>query len=52
MSNFTFILLLRTSTCFEYYCANRQEFGTMLLNFHVGCFILALLCVGVCVQFG
>ena len=24
----------------------------MLLNYHIGCFFLGLLCVGVCVRFG
>ena len=44
MSLVTSILLLRASTL--------QEFATMLLNYRIGCFILALLCVGVRVQFG
>jgi len=52
MSLAIFILLLSDSTCFGHYYAHLQDFATMLLNYHIGCFILGLLCVGVWVRFG
>ena len=35
-----FILLRMGSTCFWHYYAHHQELVTMLLNYHIGCFIL------------
>jgi len=52
MSLATFILLLRDSTCFGHQYAYLQEYGTILLNCHIGCFVLGLQCVGVWVQIG
>jgi len=45
-------LLLRYSTCFGHYYVHLQEFATILLNYHIGCIVLGLLCVGVRVRFG
>ena len=47
-----FILLLIYSTCFGHYYAHHQEFATMFLNYHIGRFVLGLLCVGGWVRFG
>jgi len=45
------ILLLRYSTCFGHLYLHLQEFASML-NYHIGCIVLGLLCVGVWVRFG
>ena len=34
------------STCFGHYCADHQEFAILLLNCHIGRFVLGLLCGG------
>ena len=52
MSLDTFIFLLRYSTCFGPQYAHLQEFATVLLNCHIGCYVLGLLCVGVRVRVG
>ena len=41
-----FIFVLIDSTCFGHEYAHHQEFATMLLNYHIGRFVLGLLCVG------
>jgi hypothetical protein len=46
-----FILLLGDSTRFARWYALLQEFTTMLLNYHIGRFVLDLMCVGVRVRF-
>jgi len=51
MSPVIFTLLLIYSTCFRHYYVHLQEFATMLLNYHIGCIVLGLLCVGVRVRF-
>ena len=45
------ILLLIDSTCFGHYYAQHRELATMLLNYHIGRFVLGLLCVGGWVRF-
>ena len=52
MSLVTFILLLTDSTCFGHQYTHPQEFAIMLLNYHIGRFVLDLLRVGVRVRFG
>ena len=52
MSLVIFTLLLRYSACFGHYYVHLQEFATVLLNYHIGCIVLGLLCVGVMVRFG
>jgi len=52
MSLVIFTLLLRYSTCFRHQYVHLQEFVTMLLNCHIGCIVLGLLCVGVRVRLG
>ena len=52
MSLVIFILLLRYATCFGHQYVHLQEFATVLMNYHIGCIVLGLLCVGVRVRFG
>ena len=52
MSLVIFTLLLRYSTCFGHQYVHLQEFATMLLNYHIVCIVLGLLCAGVRVRFG
>jgi len=52
MSLAIFLLLLRDSTCFGHKYAHLQEYANMLLNYHIGRFVLGLPCVGVWVWFG
>ena len=41
-----FILLLIHLTCFGHYYAHHQELATVVLNYHIGRFVLVSLCVG------
>ena len=51
MSLVTFISLLMYSTCFGHQY-HHQELATLLLNYHIGCFVLSSLCVGDLVRLG
>ena len=41
-----FISLLMCSTCFGHSYIHHQELATVLLNYHIDCFVLSSLCVG------
>jgi hypothetical protein len=46
------ILFLIDSTCFRHHYVYHKEFATLLLDYHIGCIVLGLLCVGGWVWFG
>ena len=47
-----FISLLMCSTCFGHEYIHHQELATVLLNYHMGRFVLGSLCVGDLVRLG
>ena len=52
MSLSIFFSLLMCSTCFGHQYIHHQELATVLLNYHIGRFVLGSLCVGDLVWLG
>jgi len=47
-----FISLPMCATCFGHQYIHYQELATLLLNYHIGCFVLGSLCVGDLLRLG